>query len=81
MTTIIIVAIIAAVAFYIYYLSIGYHEESQKQSETPSHPAHFDQLDENGNPITKPKVNVVVGGCDSDAPVQELQYFCIKDKG
>ena len=81
MTTIIIVAIIAAVAYYIYYMSNGNHEETQKQSETPSHPAHFDLLDENGNPITKTKVKVVVGGCDSDAPVQELQYFCIKDKG
>ena len=81
MTTIIIVVIIAAVAYYIYYMSNGNHEETQKRSETPSHPAHFDLLDENGNPITKPKVKVVVGGCDSDAPVQELQYFCIKDKG
>ena len=81
MTTIIIVAIIAAVAYYIYYLSHGNHEETQKQSETQSHPAHFDLLDENGNPITKPKVKVVVGGCNSDAPVQELQYFCIKDNG
>lgn len=42
---------------------------------------HFDLLDENGNPVKKPKVKVVVGGGDSDAPVQELQYFCIKDKG
>ena len=81
MTTIIIVVIIAAVAYYIYYMSNGNHEETQKRSETPSHPAHFDLLDENGNPITKPKVKVVVGGCDSDASVQELQYFCIKDKG
>jgi len=81
MTTIIIVAIIAAVAYYIYYISNGNHEETQKQAETPSHPAHFDLLDENGDPITKQKVKVVVVGCDSDAPVQELQYFCIKDKG
>lgn len=80
MATIIVLAIIA-LGCYIYYLSNGNHEETQKQSETPSHPAHFDLLDENGNPITKPKVKVVVGGCDSDAPVQELQYFCIKDKG
>ena len=81
MTTIIIVVIIAAVAYYIYYMSNGNHEETQKRSETPSHPAHFDLLDENGNPITKPKVKVVVGGCASDAHVLELQYFCVKDKG
>ena len=80
MSTIIVLAIIA-LGCYIYYLTNGNHEETQKQSETPPNPAHFDLLDENGNPITKPKVKVVVGGCDSDAPVQELQYFCIKDKG
>ena len=80
MATIIVLAIIA-LGCYIYYLSNGNHEETQKQSDTPSQPAQFDLLDENGNPITKPKVKVVVGGCDSDAPVQELQYFRIKDKG
>jgi hypothetical protein len=42
---------------------------------------HFDLLDDNGAPIKNSKVKVVVGGGDSDAPVQELQYFCIKDKG
>ena len=29
----------------------------------------------------KPTPKIVLGGGDSDAPVQELQYFCIKDKG
>ena len=29
----------------------------------------------------KPTPEIVLGGGDSDAPVQELQYFCIKDKG
>lgn len=29
----------------------------------------------------KPTLKIVLGGGDSDAPVQELQYFCIKDKG
>lgn len=28
---------------------------------------------------TTPKI--VLGGGDSDAPIQELEYFCIKDKG
>ena len=80
MATIIVLAIIA-LGCYIYYLTNGNHEETQKQSDTPSQPAQFNLLDENGNPIIKPKVKVFVGGCDSDAPVQELQYFCIKDKG
>lgn len=29
----------------------------------------------------KPTPKIVLGGGNSDAPVQELQYFCIKDKG
>lgn len=52
-----------------------YEPAQQKQ------PTHFDLLDDNGDPIIAPKVKIVIGGGDSDAPVQELQYFCIKDKG
>ena len=58
MATIIVLAIIAF-GCYLYYLTNGNHEETQKQSETPSHAANFDLLDENGNPITKAKVKVV----------------------
>lgn len=29
----------------------------------------------------KPTSKIILGGGNSDAPVQELQYFCIKDKG
>lgn len=29
----------------------------------------------------KPTPKIVLGGGDSDAPIQKLQYFCIKDKG
>ena len=42
---------------------------------------HFNLLDDNGDPIEKPKTKIITGGGDSDAPVQELQYFCVKDKG
>lgn len=61
--------------------------ESDNTSEQPSEPAqqeqptHFDLLDDNGDPIKSPKVKIAIGGGDSDAPVQELQYFCVKDKG
>ena len=55
-------------------------EESEKQ-QTTEQPTHFDLLDENGDPIKKPKAKIIIGGGDSDAQVQELQYFCIKDKG
>ena len=73
MTTIIIVAIIAAVAYYIYYMSNGNHEETQKQSETPSHPSHFDLLDENGDPLPKQE--------DEEAKIQMLEHFCLVDHG
>jgi hypothetical protein len=65
-------------------LAIGlavYAIQVRKKNEQKSQPMHFDLLDENGIPIKNSKVKVVVGGGYSDAPVQELQYFCIKDKG
>jgi hypothetical protein len=51
------------------------------QVKQKSQPMHFDLLDDNGAPIKNSKVKVVIGDGDSDAPVQELEYFCIKDKG
>ena len=73
MTTIIIVTIIAAVAYYIYYMSNDNHEETQKQSETPSHPSNFDLLDENGDPLPKQE--------DEEAKIQMLEHFCLVDHG
>ena len=72
-----IILIAGVVGFCIY----DKNRAKQKQQKQEHQPIHFDLLDENGDPITKPKVKNVVGGGDSDAPVQELQYFCIKDKG
>jgi hypothetical protein len=51
------------------------------QVKQKSQPMHFDLLDDNGAPIKNSRVKVVIGDGDSDAPVQELEYFCIKDKG
>ena len=67
-----------AVLFWIYKFdqSVG-KKKQQKQSQQPM---HFDLLDENGDPIRKPVITVESGN-GSDAPIQELQYFCIKDKG
>ena len=74
-------------------LAIGlavYAIQVRKKNEQKSQPMHFDLLDDDGNPIkedapisamSQSKVKVVIGGGDSDAPVQELKYFCIKDKG
>ena len=55
--------------------------EQQNGPAQQEQPKHFDLLDDNGDPIKKPKVKIVIGGGDSNAPIQELQYFCIKDKG
>jgi len=55
--------------------------EQQNESAQQEQPTHFDLLDDNGDPIKEPKVKIVIGGGDSNAPIQELQYFCIKDKG
>ena len=63
----------AAYAFYSTFIKQNQHSDVQ--------PTHFDLLDDNGNPIKEPKVKIVIGGGDSNAPIQELQYFCIKDKG
>jgi hypothetical protein len=54
-------------------MSNGNHEETQKQSETPSHPSHFDLLDENGDPLPKQE--------DEEAKIQMLEHFCLVDHG
>ena len=69
-----IIIVFAAIAFVVFQNKKP--NEQQKQQ-----PMQFDLLDDNGDPIKNQKMKVVVGGGDSDAPVQELQYFCIKDKG
>ena len=85
-----IIIAIAAIIYFVY--SSKKLDDSQKPAPTQqeSQPMHFDLLDDDGNPIkedapisatSQSKVKVVIGGGDSDAPVQELQYFCIKDKG
>ena len=85
--------IIIAIAAIIYFVYTSKKlDDSQKPAPTQqqSQPMHFDLLDDDGNPIkedapisaaSQSKVKVVIDGGDSDAPVQELEYFCIKDKG
>ena len=63
----------AAYAFYSTFIKPKHHSNVQT--------THFDLLDDNGDPIREPKVKKAIGSGDSDAPVQELKYFCIKDKG
>jgi len=78
----ILILFIIAVCLLVYAVKVSRRnkEESEKQ-KTAEYPTHFVLLDENGDPISAPKMKIVIGGGDSDAPVQELQYFCIKDKG
>ncbi|MBO5054438.1 MAG: hypothetical protein J6C44_09465 [Muribaculaceae bacterium] len=62
-------------------LSKSDNTSKQNEPAQQEQPTHFDLLDDNGDPINAPKMKIVIGGGDSDAPVQELKYFCIKDKG
>ena len=61
-------------------LVIGFSNDKRRQ-QPPQQPMHFDLHDDHGDPIKNQKVKVVIGRGDSDAPVQKLKYFCIKDKG
>ncbi len=74
-----IIIVFAAIAF------VVFRKPNERQNSnsvgTQQQPMHFDLIDDNGEPIKKPKVKVVVGYGNSDAPVQKLKYFCIKDKG
>ena len=51
------------------------------KSQNTETPNHFNLIDDNGEPVQESKVKIVIGSGDSDTPVQELQYFCIKDNG
>lgn len=59
----------------------GNTSEQQNEPAQQEQPTHFDLLDDNGDPIKEPKVKIVIGGGDSNAPIQKLKYFCVKDKG
>ena len=78
-----VIIFVVAIAFYIYNLSQGNYSEQTSSEQPPAtnQPRHFDLLDDNGDPISAPNAKIVIGGGDSDAPVQSLQYFCIKDNG
>ena len=69
---VIIFVVAIAIAFYVYYLSHGNYSEQTPSEQQPAtnQPRHFDLLDDNGDPIGA-----------SDAPVQVLQYFYVKNKG
>lgn len=91
MILLILFIIAVCLLFFAVKVSRRNKEESAK-SQTAEMPTHVDLLDDNGEPINSsddrvrpsetPHIRVVIDSDDSkDAPVQELQYFCIKDKG
>lgn len=51
------------------FIVLKTNKNEPQQQQQSQQPIHFDILDENGDPLPKEPV------------VQELQYFCIKDKG
>ena len=63
--TILLITIIFVAVGVFVVLTMSKKEPQQPQSQQP---IHFDLLDENGNTLNEPVI-------------QELQYFCIKDKG
>ena len=76
-----IIIVFAAIAF------VMFRKPNERQNSNSAgaqqQPMHFDLLDDKGNTI-KPTISRVPSGspaCSADAPVQKLQYFCIKDKG
>ena len=78
----ILLLFIIAVCLLVYAAKVSNrNKEEAVKHQTAETPTHFDLLDENGDPISAHKMKIVIGGGDSDAPVQELSYFCIKDKG
>ena len=78
MSGIVVIFLIVAVA-----ASVLFHVMSKRSGSSiqPQQPNHIDLLDDNGDPIKEPKVKIVIESGDSNAPVQELRYFCVKDKG
>ena len=68
------------------------NKENPAKSQTEEAPTHFDLLDDDGNPINSsddrflsseaPHIRVPVGSPNGEnAPIHELKYFCVKDKG
>ena len=64
-----IIFCIILVLFLVIIIFAVFSMNKKDDDEEIAPPTHFDLLDENGDPLPKEPV------------VQELQYFCIKDKG
>lgn len=76
--------IIVAVLVYIIYNTSSSNKQQNDIAHSDSfagdkQPIHFDLLDDNGDQINTVPSDSVAG--NPNAPVQQLKYFCIKDKG
>lgn len=73
---IVLILLIVVLGIYATHVSLKSRRNQEQQQQT----ANFDLLDDNGGPIKTQKTKIIING-GSDAPVKELQYFCVKDKG
>ena len=64
-----VVFCIVLVLFFVIIIFAVFSMRQKDDDEETVPPTHFDLLDENGDPLPKEQV------------VQELKYFCLKDKG
>jgi len=79
-----LILFIIAVCLLVYAVKVSRRnqEESEKQ-QTAEQPTHFDLLDDNGDPIpsSDDRSRASVSHPIDEPSVQNLRYFCIKDKG
>ena len=88
MNAISILVMLAALAIILIAVNLSNNNYSSRQNNripppAPPHqqPSYFNLIDDNDDPIDTPLIKIIIGDGDSDAPVKELRYFCIKDKG
>jgi hypothetical protein len=72
-------AILGALA-YVFYSTFLKSHRNYEQQKTAEQPTHFDLLDDNGDPIPSSD-DRARSSAGSDATIQSLRHFCIKDKG
>lgn len=79
-----LILFIIAVCLLVYAVKVSRRnkEESEKQ-KTAEQPTHFDLLDDNGDPIpsSDDRSRASASHPIDEPSVQNLRYFCIKDKG
>lgn len=88
MNAISFLVMLASLAIILIAVHLSNNNYSRRQSKrlpppAPPHrqPSYFNILDDDGDPIDAPMMKIIIDDGESDAPVKELKYFCIKDKG